>query len=517
MVFDPVSRLLFPSPNSSYDHTSFLSGELIYIPATKGLGHASPSQSTSKIPCIFLPCPTARFILVYFHSNAEDLGKCRAFLEGARHSFQVHVFAVEYPGYGTATGGPCDEKGAMKNAMAAMKFICEDLQWPLDSILLLGRSIGCGFAIAMATMYAVSGIILVSPMLSLRELCKHMFGRLAPVIEERFPNDERIKKVKSALLVIHGQQDAIIPSSQGMELYRRSRARKLFVSPPNMKHNDDLFLDPHVFVLPMLQFFSLPDYCFEAFSLPTSVFPPSFASQAVGDAGLHTLGLTDKTVINAIAIEDNQNRHDETICSWMPGSVWRGFLSSAKLNSMSTDRSSTAGLAEAGPETPKSTRFSRPGVFAIPVFVSVPTPSGDVGNSPAEVNVEGSTTDDYARGGHSITDHKWNQIKCSNVDVSACCFGDQARISATKPNAPEPICQIHPTIRCDDRTASRDRFSGKDEIKLIETEFELHADSGCFKDAGLCGTLPEHRRQCCCQYVFETPEVSQGILAIEPL
>jgi len=275
MGFDPVSRLLFPAPPTSYDENTF-PGELLWIPRLESRGAGSPKKEKmretppeEKIPCLFLKYTSARFIVFYLHTNAEDLGKCHAFCSCLRAQFQVHVFAVEYPGYGICPGGPCDENGLTENAIAGLHFVRRVLQWPLDSILIVGRSIGCGPAISLAVRHQVAGVIIISPMLSFRELCKDLVGPLASVVTERFPNKSRMLLVRSSVLVVHGQKDITIPYRHGLELFRICKSRKLFVGPEDMGHNTNMFANVSYMVMPMLHFFALPDYCFDDLRLPT--------------------------------------------------------------------------------------------------------------------------------------------------------------------------------------------------------------------------------------------------------
>mmetsp|Transcript_9670 Transcript_9670/g.21573 ORF Transcript_9670/g.21573 Transcript_9670/m.21573 type:complete len:559 (+) Transcript_9670:92-1768(+) len=264
MVFDLISKLLFPAPPASYGVDDFPQ-ELIWVPRSLDPRTSGPEDC---VPCLFLPYSSARYLIFYLHSNGEDIGRCVQFCRSLRAQFQVHVFVVEYPGYGICPGGPCDEQRVTENAFAAFRFVYEVMQWPLDSIIVLGRSIGCGPAVSLAVEYQVSGLILVSPMLSVKTLMHDLLGPLAYVVDERFPNWERVQRVVSPLLVVHGQKDFIIPFRHGVEIYNACKGRKLLVNPKDMGHNTNLLSDVTYLILPMLQFFSLPDYCFEDIHVP---------------------------------------------------------------------------------------------------------------------------------------------------------------------------------------------------------------------------------------------------------
>jgi hypothetical protein len=259
--WNPVERLIFPAPTASYNATSF-PNELIFIPRNDG----------QKVPCLLLPFKHARFLVIYFHANAEDLGLCYSFCKIMRDLFQVHVLAVEYPGYGICPGRT-DEAGIMANARAAVYFATESLHWPCDSIKLFGRSLGTGPTMALATQYPVSGVILVSPFTSIQDLFRSQVGPFADFVEDRFKNCELAAKVLSATLIIHGQQDTLIPLAHGKQIYDVLSSRKMMVCPAQMGHNTSLLKNIGTFVLPMTQFFSLPDYTFEDIEVPSWVFP----------------------------------------------------------------------------------------------------------------------------------------------------------------------------------------------------------------------------------------------------
>lgn len=270
--FDLVSRVLFPTPEPSYGVNDFPE-ELIWIPKTLD-PHSAPKDC---IPCLLLLSPSARFIVLYLHSNAEDLGRCYSFLTLLRHQFQVHVLAVEYPGYGICPGGQACEETVTENAFVAFRFVRQVLHWPLDGIIILGRSIGCGPALSVATHHAVYGVAVVCPFLSIQELCKEHIGVFAHLITERFPNKDRVPLLRSPLLILHGKKDVVVPFSHGEKLYNLCRSRKRLVCPVDMEHNTNLHSDPNYFVLPMLQFFSLPDYSFEEIRVPRWAFDKRYA------------------------------------------------------------------------------------------------------------------------------------------------------------------------------------------------------------------------------------------------
>lgn len=267
--FNLVNQFIFPTPRSSYDCNTFAShDELIWLP--RSLTPEDPDPSL-HVPCIFLTSPSARFVMIYLHSNAEDLGRCYHFCSMIRLQFQVNVLAVEYPGYGLCPG-EADADSVIANALLGYRFITATLQVSPEDIIIVGRSVGSGPALYLAGEFPVFGIILVAPFLSVKEVVRNHLGRVADLIEERFPNLERVKRIKAAMLIVHGKQDGIVPWTQGEALYEACCRRKRLVTPCSLGHNANLLTDPSVFVVPALHFFGLPDYNFESLSVPSWVF-----------------------------------------------------------------------------------------------------------------------------------------------------------------------------------------------------------------------------------------------------
>mmetsp|Transcript_825 Transcript_825/g.2067 ORF Transcript_825/g.2067 Transcript_825/m.2067 type:complete len:421 (+) Transcript_825:64-1326(+) len=249
-----VDRALFPAPSATYTADCF-PGELIWIP--KRRSGPEGDGLDDRIPCLLLRSPAAQYFVLALHSNGDDLGRFRSFCSRLRLSLAVHVLAVEYPGYGICPGGQATPASTTANANAAYRFLRDDLCWPESEIIVFGRSIGCGPALSIAAENNVHGVIIVSPFLSVRSLLRHYLGPLADLVAERFPNIEMIRRIKSRLLLVHGQQDKMVPVSHGQALFDTCVCQKLLVTPERMSHNTNLHADESFLVVPMMEFFSL--------------------------------------------------------------------------------------------------------------------------------------------------------------------------------------------------------------------------------------------------------------------
>mmetsp|Transcript_14443 Transcript_14443/g.41525 ORF Transcript_14443/g.41525 Transcript_14443/m.41525 type:complete len:80 (+) Transcript_14443:70-309(+) len=75
-MWPALSRLVFAAPKPSYSASSF-PGELMWIPRP-GYGYEH-CRAGDCFPAALLYCPNARYCVLYFHSNGEDIGQCHNF------------------------------------------------------------------------------------------------------------------------------------------------------------------------------------------------------------------------------------------------------------------------------------------------------------------------------------------------------------------------------------------------------------------------------------------------------
>ena len=92
-------------------------------------GLADIKLLSEKNPFDFIPCLFLKYskgsskIFLYFHANAEDLGRTYKFLTYIHIYLKVHVIAVEYPGYGVYQGDYSSAEKIIKDADIVYNFL----------------------------------------------------------------------------------------------------------------------------------------------------------------------------------------------------------------------------------------------------------------------------------------------------------------------------------------------------------------------------------------------------------
>jgi fermentation-respiration switch protein FrsA (DUF1100 family) len=203
-------------------------------PAAAGLPQAEEVTLTSadgeKLIAWYVPARAAKPLVIYFQGNAGALN-----LRAERFKWVIGdgtgLLALSYRGYGGSTGKP-SEIGLITDAAAAYDFAAA--RYPAKRIVVWGESLGTAVAVAVAADHEVSGVILDAPFTSIADVgaAAYPFAPVRWLVKDSFHSDERIARIKAPLLVLHGEQDRIVPIAFGEKLFALANEPKKMVRFP---------------------------------------------------------------------------------------------------------------------------------------------------------------------------------------------------------------------------------------------------------------------------------------------
>lgn len=171
--------------------------------------------------------------IIYFGGNAEDVSFS---LPSLSEAFPAHaIYMLHYRGYGGSTGNPTEE--ALKGDALAL---FELVRRKHTDIAVVGRSLGSGVAVRLASLRPVSRLVLVTPYDSLQDLAAKQFPYF-PVkwlLIDKFESWRYAPQVKVPTLLIAAEHDEVIPGWSTEQLYTRFKvgAARLEVL-PGTSHN----------------------------------------------------------------------------------------------------------------------------------------------------------------------------------------------------------------------------------------------------------------------------------------
>jgi len=171
----------------------------------------------------------------YLHGNAGNLDSWFVNADFWRRA-NVDLFMLDYRGYGKSSGRITSQAQLEADVRAAWAAVAP--RYAGKAVVLFGRSLGTGLAAGLAAELQPALTVLVSPYVSLRTLAAEHYPWV-PSALMRYPlaTDALLPRVKSPLLLIHGEHDALIPPSHSDRLATLApQARVLKV--PGAGHND---------------------------------------------------------------------------------------------------------------------------------------------------------------------------------------------------------------------------------------------------------------------------------------
>jgi uncharacterized protein len=190
-----------------------------------------------RINALWFRAEASRGVVLYFHGNA---GSLRGWKDVSHDivPLGLDLFIIDYRGFGKSTGR-LTEQGLYEDARASYAFL-RTQGYEADDIVIYGRSIGSGVASELASTHPCRALILETPFTSLPDLASalapHFFPRLT--LRFRFENARKLAGIKVPVLLLHGDQDEIIPHSHSEALAALIGRRARLVLIEKGRHND---------------------------------------------------------------------------------------------------------------------------------------------------------------------------------------------------------------------------------------------------------------------------------------
>ena len=175
-------------------------------------------------------------LVIYFGGNAEEISW---FVGESWRLGGWSMLAINYRGYGRSQGDP-GEKALFADALAVYEHAVARPDVDPGRIVLMGRSLGSGVAVYLASQRPVAGVLLVTPFDSLVEVGAGLYPFLPvrSILRHRFDSLSLAPSVKAPALMIAGGRDTIVPAHHARRLYEAWGGPREWVELPEAGHND---------------------------------------------------------------------------------------------------------------------------------------------------------------------------------------------------------------------------------------------------------------------------------------
>jgi pimeloyl-ACP methyl ester carboxylesterase len=209
---------------------------LIYFPQPRSYQHGMTLTTlevgTGTVLVSTLP-NTGSDALIYFGGNAEDVSRNMPDFSQAFPNYAIYL--LHYPGYGGSSGSP-SEQAIIADALALFDHVYAEHK----NIVVVGRSLGSGVAVRLASMRPVERLVLVTPYDSLGDVAARNYPFLPArwLLRDKFESWKYAPRVTAPTRIIAAEQDEVIPRTSTDRLRTRFKNGIVsYVVVPGVGHN----------------------------------------------------------------------------------------------------------------------------------------------------------------------------------------------------------------------------------------------------------------------------------------
>jgi uncharacterized protein len=190
---------------------------LIYYPQPNALDSPSTKMNlpvTDANLVVSVQLHTGPKALIYFGGNAEDVSVSLPLFAKAFPDRSIYL--LHYRGYGGSSGTPSEEK-LHTDALDLFDMARREHQ----DIVVVGRSLGSGIAVRVASERPASRLVLITPYDSIQEVAARKFPYI-PVrwlLRDKYESWRYASAIRAPTLLVMAERDEVIPRSSTERLY----------------------------------------------------------------------------------------------------------------------------------------------------------------------------------------------------------------------------------------------------------------------------------------------------------
>ena len=215
---------------------------IVETPREWGMAHEEVYFDTEdglRLNGWWIPGAGSPVTLLWFHGNAGNISHRLENIKLRHDRLGINLFIFDYREYGRSEG-EVSEEGTYRDGSAAVRYLRTRSDLDPARIVFLGESLGSAVAVEMAIRHGCAGLVLESPFLSIPEMARVSFPflPLGPFLRTTYDTLSKIGKVRAPVLIVHGEDDEIVPLQHGRRLFEAAPEPKEFYIVKGAHHND---------------------------------------------------------------------------------------------------------------------------------------------------------------------------------------------------------------------------------------------------------------------------------------
>lgn len=219
LFFGQKSMIYFPDNQDFYSCSGFADYQTITYNSTR----------------FYYKDVSEKNVTVFYRGNAGSLCDRAAFRPFVETEGRSMIF-VEYAGFSNDSRSPSKEL-ILEDVRNIVSFI-RGKQY--ENVTVIGESLGSGAASYHASIGDVDRLALITPFSSIRDVGEHKFPffPISLILTQNFDNVKWLKEYSNSVIILHGDEDLIIPYKLAVKLYESlATEHKEFVSLKGYGHN----------------------------------------------------------------------------------------------------------------------------------------------------------------------------------------------------------------------------------------------------------------------------------------
>lgn len=172
---------------------------------------------------------TPKTTILHFHGNSAFIGALfQGMLPLVKKGYQIFMF--DYTGYGHSDGR-ATRKNVLQDGNTALTYVQNRADVKGTKLVLYGQSLGGNLAgvVGSERQNEIDALVIEGAFSSHKDIAAGIagiFGRV--LVAEKYASVKNIQNYKKPVMVIHSQQDPIVPYPLGVKIYEKANQPKSF-------------------------------------------------------------------------------------------------------------------------------------------------------------------------------------------------------------------------------------------------------------------------------------------------
>ncbi|PHS56923.1 MAG: alpha/beta hydrolase [Sulfurimonas sp.] len=186
------------------------------------------ADDKTKLHAWYIPKKGAKTTLLFLHGNGGNISHR---LDSIKifNSLEMNVFIFDYRGYGNSEG-ETNEQNTYDDARSAWNYLLNNKKIKAEDIIIFGRSLGGTIAANLASSLKAKAIILESTFTTAKEFASDVYPFVPGfLVHFTYETTRYLKDINYPILIIHSEDDDIIPFKYAKAIFENANEPKKFV------------------------------------------------------------------------------------------------------------------------------------------------------------------------------------------------------------------------------------------------------------------------------------------------